>query len=119
MLFRSIALLTGAIIGLLSGMIGIGGGIILSPLILLFHWADIKKTAAISALFIFVNSVAGIAGSFLQHFQFTGEMTTMLLVAITGAFAGSYLGAKKFENILLKRILAAVLLIASVKLIMT
>jgi len=53
---------TGAVIGLLSGMIGIGGGIILSPLLLLFRWASLKEAAAVSALFIFVNSVSGLAG---------------------------------------------------------
>src|SRR5688572_21576280 len=57
-----VALGIGAAIGFLSGLIGIGGGIILSPIILLLHWADMKKTAAVSALFIFVNSIAGLAG---------------------------------------------------------
>ena len=57
-----LGVLSGSVIGLLSGMIGIGGGIILSPLLLLFRWASLKEAAAISALFIFVNSVSGLAG---------------------------------------------------------
>ena len=58
----SLALFFGAIIGLFSGMIGIGGGILLSPLLLLMRWASLKQAAAISSLFIFVNSVAGLFG---------------------------------------------------------
>ncbi|MBI5857727.1 MAG: sulfite exporter TauE/SafE family protein [Sphingobacteriales bacterium] len=113
------ALLTGTLIGFLSGMIGIGGGIILSPVILLLHWADMKQTAAVSALFIFVNSLAGLAGLFTTGFEYKPEMGWMIAVAFAGGLAGSYLGALKFNSLLLKRILAAVLLIASVKLLFT
>ncbi|MBK8553649.1 MAG: sulfite exporter TauE/SafE family protein [Ignavibacteria bacterium] len=113
------ALLIGVIIGFLSGMIGIGGGIILSPVILILHWADMKQTSAVSALFIFVNSIAGLAGIFTDKLHFTAEMGLMIVIALTGAIAGAYLGAKKFESALLKRILAVVLLIASIKLIST
>ena len=111
-----IALVIGAVIGLLSGMIGIGGGIILSPVILLLHWADMKKTAAVSALFIFVNSLAGLAGLFTKGFQLESQMLWMLLIAFAGGALGSYFGAGHFENRKLKWILALVLLIASVKL---
>jgi len=113
------ALLIGAAIGFFSGLIGIGGGIILSPIILLMNWADMKHTAAASALFIFVNSIAGLAGIFSINFHFNSEMFIMVLIALTGGLAGSYFGANKFENVLLKRILATVLLIASIKLITT
>ena len=84
-----LALLIGAIIGLFSGMIGIGGGIILSPIILLMHWADMKKTAAVSALFIFVNSIAGLAGLFAKGFEFKTEMGVMIVLALIGGIAGS------------------------------
>lgn len=113
------ALLIGVVIGLLSGMIGIGGGIILSPVILLLHWADMKHTAAVSALFVFVNSIAGLAGIFTKDFHFNNEMGLMIVFALTGGIAGAYLGAKKFESVILKRFLAVVLLIASIKLIST
>ncbi len=113
------SLLIGAVIGLASGIIGIGGGIILSPVILLLHWADMKQTAAISALFIFVNSLAGLAGLFATGFEYKPEMGMMIAIAFTGGLAGSYFGAKKFESALLKKILAAVLLIAAVKLLFT
>ena len=111
------SLIIGALIGLLSGMIGIGGGIILSPVILLLHWANMKQTAAVSALFILVNSLAGLAGLFTNGFDYRPEMLWMIVVAYTGGLAGSYLGAMKFKSAFLKRILAVVLLIASVKLL--
>lgn len=114
-----IALLIGSIIGLFSGMIGIGGGIILSPIILLLHWADMKKTAAISALFIFVNSIAGLAGLFTKGFEFKTEMGWMIVLALVGGILGSYFGANKFKNDFLNKILAVVLIIASLKLIFT
>lgn len=115
----SLALLIGATIGLFSGMIGIGGGIILSPVILLLGWANMKQSAAISALFIFVNSLAGLFGIFSKGFTYTHTMTTMLIIALIGGGLGAYYGANKTEDIQLKKILAIVLLIAAVKLIIT
>jgi len=114
-----LSLLIGTAIGLFSGMIGIGGGIILSPIILLLHWGNMKETAAISALFIFVNSLAGLAGLFSKGFEFKSEMLLMLLPALIGGLAGSYLGAKKFNCLILNKILAVVLIIAAVKLVIT
>lgn len=114
-----LALLIGVIIGLFSGMIGIGGGIILSPIILLMHWADMKRTAAVSALFIFVNSIAGLAGLFMQGFEYKTEMGWMISLALIGGIVGSYFGANQFKNEFLNKILALVLLLASVKLFFT
>lgn len=111
------SLIIGGLIGLLSGMIGIGGGIILSPVILLLHWANMKQTAAVSALFILVNSLAGLAGLFTKSFEIRPEMLWMIVVAFIGGLAGSYLGAKKFEGAFLKKVLAVVLLMASIKLL--
>ena len=113
----STSLLIGVLIGLFSGMIGIGGGIILSPVILLFHWANMKQTAAVSALFILVNSIAGLAGLVTKGFEFRLEMAWMIVVAFAGGLVGSYLGAMKFESSYLKKILAVVLLMASIKLL--
>lgn len=111
------ALVVGAIIGLLSGMIGIGGGIILSPVILLMHWGNMKQTAAVSALFIFVNSISGLAGLYSKGIVFDSQVYLWLLVAVSGGLAGAYFARKKFNNKVLKTILATVLLIASVKLL--
>ena len=114
-----LALLIGAIIGLFSGMIGIGGGIILSPILLLLQWADMKKTAAVSALFIFINSIAGFAGLFTKGFEFKTEMGWMIVMALIGGIAGAHFGANKFKSEFLNKILAIVLIIASIKLIIT
>lgn len=114
-----LSLLIGAVIGLFAGMIGIGGGIILSPLVLLLHWANMKQTAALSALFIFVNSLSGFAGLLVKGFEYKNEMGIMLVIAFIGGIAGSYYGSRKFENALLNKILAVVLIMASVKLFFT
>lgn len=114
-----VALAIGAVIGFLSGLIGIGGGIILSPVILLLHWADMKKTAAVSALFIFVNSIAGLAGLMTKGFELTSQMTLMIGLAFAGGLLGSWLGAGRLANAQLRWVLALVLVIASVKLLTT
>lgn len=113
------SLLTGGIIGLLSGMIGIGGGIILSPIMLLFNWGRVKEVAAVSALFIFVNSFSGLIGLLSKGYKPEAEIYNWILIAIICGFAGGYLGSKKFNNNTLKVILALVLVVASVKLILT
>lgn len=113
------ALTIGVFIGFISGIIGIGGGIILSPVILLMHWANMKQTAAVSSLFILVNSLAGLAGIFINQFHFESEMQLLLLLALAGGLSGAYLGAMKFNIPFLRKLLAVVLLIASIKLIST
>ena len=112
-------LIVGAVIGFLSGMIGIGGGIILSPVILLFHWAKMKETAAVSALFILVNSISGLAALLIKGYTPNPEIYNWLAVAIAGGSAGAYLGSKRFDNNLLRYVLAVVLFIASTKLMFT
>jgi uncharacterized membrane protein YfcA len=107
----------GVAIGLLSGMIGIGGGIILSPIILMLGWAGVKETAALSALFIFLNSVAGFLGASVFHIELTTQLWIILPLTIAGGALGAYLGARKFSPQLLKYLLAFVLLFAAVKLI--
>jgi len=114
-----LSLIIGAVIGLLSGLIGIGGGIILSPMLLFLKWTDQKQTAAISALFIFVNSASGLAGQVTKGIQFNTDMAAYVLVAFTGGIFGAYFGALKFKQTMLKNILALVLLLAAGKLLFT
>ncbi len=114
-----VAIVIGGVIGLLSGMIGIGGGIILSPILLLLKWTDQKQTAAISALFIFVNSVSGLFGQLTQGIVFTSQMIMMVMVAFAGGLLGAYFGALKFKQGILKNVLAMVLLLAAYKLLFT
>ncbi|WP_346238264.1 sulfite exporter TauE/SafE family protein [Niabella insulamsoli] len=114
-----LALLIGAAIGLLSGLIGIGGGIILSPVLLLLGWANMKEAAAVSALFIFVNSSAGLAGQLTQGVQFTDQMYACVIVAFSGGLFGAYFGALKFKHDVLRYVLSTVLLVAVFKLFLT
>ena len=111
-----LGIFTGAAIGLLSGMIGIGGGIILSPLLLLFRWASLKEAAAVSALFIFVNSVSGLAGLKTWIPMDQSQMIYWLAASLVGGFLGARWGAGIASNAKVKWILALVLVIASLKL---
>ncbi|WP_121356616.1 sulfite exporter TauE/SafE family protein [Flavisolibacter nicotianae] len=115
----ALSLLVGGSIGFLSGLIGIGGGILLSPVLLLLKWTDQKQTAAISALFIFVNSLSGLAGQFTKGIQFTTDMYAYVVIAFAGGLCGAYLGALKFRQTILKNVLASVLLVAAYKLLFT
>lgn len=114
-----LSLFVGGIIGLLSGMIGIGGGIILSPVLLLLKWTGQKQAAAISAAFIFVNSVAGLGGQLIKGFDFNAHMLGYVAVAFLGGICGAYFGALKFPQTVLKNILACVLALAAYKLLFT
>lgn len=113
------SLIIGAAIGLFSGMIGIGGGIILSPIILILNWANMKQTAAVSALFIFINSIAGLGGLWMNGFSQTKTIYPLILIALVGGLLGSFFGAKKIKSHSLQYILALVLIIASMKLILS
>lgn len=112
-----LSIFIGAVIGLLSGMIGIGGGIILSPILLFLKWTDQKQTAAISALFIFVNSLSGLAGQLTKGIHFSAYMYVYVAIAFTGGLCGAYFGALRFKQIILKNVLAIVLLVAALKLL--
>jgi len=114
-----LSLLIGAAIGFLSGLIGIGGGIILSPVLLLLKWTDMKQTAAISALFIFVNSLSGLAGQLTRGINFSPDMYAYVGVAFVGGICGAYYGSLKFQNNILKYMLAVVLIVAAYKLLFT
>lgn len=109
---------TGALIGFISGVIGVGGGIFLSPLLLLTGWADAKKTAGVSAAFILVNSVSGLAGHLSVIEKLPPEVWYLAVSAVIGGTIGSHLGSKRFSHKALRQILATVLVIAGIKLTM-
>lgn len=107
------ALLSGAAIGLLSGMIGIGGGIFLSPLIILMQWGDSKQAAASAGGFIAINSISGLLGRFSNGTLTLGEFGLPLLIAgLSGALLGSQLGATKFSGAGVRRALGIILTFA-------
>jgi uncharacterized membrane protein YfcA len=114
-----LSVLIGAVIGFLSGLIGIGGGIILSPVLLLLKWTNQKQTAAISALFIFVNSLSGLGGQLSKGISFESGMFMYAGIAFVGGTLGGWLGASRFNQQILKYLLAAVLLLAALKLLLT
>lgn len=109
----------GGVIGFVSGIIGIGGGIFLSPVILLLGWANMKETAAVSAMFIVLNSASGIAGRIVWgNYYITALLLTSLIAAFIGGQVGSRLGANRFSGAAVMRVLGAILLFASVKLML-
>ncbi len=113
-----VALPVGGGIGLLSGVVGVGGGIFLSPLLILRRWATTKQTAAASAAFIVANSLSGLLGRALGgHFEL-GPLAWLIPAAFVGGLAGSYLGASRFSGLWLRRLLAVALLVAAVKLVL-
>jgi uncharacterized membrane protein YfcA len=114
-----LALAIGALLGLLSGLTGVGGGIFLTPLLLFANWAETKKAAGISAMFILVNSIAGLLGSYADIQTLPANVWIWVVAAIIGGIIGSTLGSRYFAIMTLRRILSVVLVIAGVKLIFT
>lgn len=114
-----IALCVGAALGLLAGLTGTGGGIFLSPVILLMGWASPKRTAATSSLFILMNSVAGLAG--LASRGWTPPLALWLLAAcgLAGGLVGATFGSRHATPRMLNVLLAVVLVIAGAKLVLT
>jgi hypothetical protein len=113
-----VALGAGAAIGFVSGLTGTGGGIFLSPLALLRRWAKTREVAALSAVFILVNSSAGLLGHTLSTFALPRELPWFVASAVLGGLAGSWLGAHKLDPRLLRRLLGLVLLVAAAKLLL-
>lgn len=112
-----VALPVGAGIGYLSGIVGVGGGIFLSPLLMLLRRADAKRTAAVSAAFIVLNSAAGLYGHISRARMDWSGLLPLVVVAFAGGLVGSWLGAWRLRGIWLRRILAAVLFVAAYKLL--
>ncbi|HWX20964.1 MAG TPA: sulfite exporter TauE/SafE family protein [Candidatus Binatia bacterium] len=113
------ALSLGAAIGLLSGLTGVGGGIFLSPLLLLFGWADVRKTAGVSAAFIWVNSMAGLLGHWQSVRALPHEVLWWAPAALIGGLIGAELGSRRLSPLIMRRLLATVLVVAGLKMLLT
>jgi uncharacterized protein len=116
---QAAALATGGVLGFVSGVIGIGGGIFLSPVLVLARWATLREAAAVSALFIVANSAAGIAGRLSAGTFAVGGLWVLVPLAFAGGLLGSWMGSRRLGGPALARLLAAVLLVAALKLGMT
>lgn len=109
------ALIIGAVIGLFCGLIGVGGGIFLSPLILLMGWTSLKKTSGVSALFILCNSITALAGHIYTNTLQVHHIQYLIAAVVIGGFAGSHLGSTLYNNKILMGILFVVLCSAGFK----
>lgn len=113
------ALAAGAGIGFLSGLTGTGGGIFLTPLLLFMGWADAKRAASVSALFVLLNSISGLAGNFSATKALPEFIMPLLLAAALGGVIGAHFGSRRIAPESIKKLLAVVLLIAGLKLLLT
>ena len=114
-----VALLVGAVLGLVSGLTGVGGGIFLSPLLLLFHWTSMRGSVAIAAAFILLNSIAGLAGYASTATHWPTGIPVLVVAAMLGALIGTELGTRRLAPTHLRKVLAVVLVVAGAKMIAT
>lgn len=113
------AMLIGALMGLLAGLTGVGGGIFLSPLLLMLGWAGTKQTSAVAAPFILVNSLAGLAAILIaKSAALPGYVWVLAPAVIVGGWLGAEYGARRFANPLIRRVLAVVLALAGGKMVL-
>ncbi len=114
-----VAMMVGGILGFISGLTGVGGGIFLSPLLLFFHWTNMRGSAAIAAGFILLNSIAGLAGFATTDQPWPVDIPVLVIAAVTGGFIGSELGVRRLAPVKLRKALAIVLAVAGIKMIAT
>ncbi|WP_062065105.1 sulfite exporter TauE/SafE family protein [Cellvibrio sp. OA-2007] len=106
---------TGAIIGFLSGLIGVGGGIFLSPILLFLRWGETRIISGVAAVFILVNSIAGLLGLIAKHPVLPEGISYWAIAAIMGGWLGAEFGSKRFSGTVIRQVMAVVLLIAGGK----
>ena len=109
----------GAGLGLLSGLTGVGGGIFLSPILILMNWAETKMISGVAAAFILVNSIAGLAGVLTRGASFPPGLAWWGLAAVVGGLIGAEYGSRRLANPTIRQVLALVLAIAGAKMLLT
>jgi len=116
---RGPAIGIGGTIGMVSGLVGIGGGVLLSPTVMILRWTNVRRTAAIAASFILVNSSAGLAGNVVAAGQIPAVLPFWAAAAVLGGFIGSKMGAQLLPPRVLVCLLAAALVVAGMKFLFT
>lgn len=114
--FWPVALMAGSLLGLWSGVVGIGGGILLFPLVILLGWADSKQASAMAGFFILVNSGAGLLGHLSKGIPEWSLMIPLALTVLAGGLVGSRLGTQVISRLVLQRITAILLLVVALRL---
>jgi uncharacterized protein len=113
------AVIAGAAIGLISGLTGVGGGLLLSPLLLLTGWAEIRQTAGASVAFILVNAMAALSANLASVGTLPAALPVWGVAAVVGGVVGTELGARRLKGRTMRFILAAILAVSGLKLILT
>lgn len=116
---KSVLIGVGGLLGLLSGLTGVGGGVFLSPLLLLFQWAETRVISGVSAAFILVNSLSGLAGVLLKQPIISHQLSYWMLAVMFGGYIGAEFGSKHLAVPVIRKLLALVLLIAAVKMLLS
>ena len=111
--------IVGAVLGLLSGLTGVGGGIFLSPLLLRMNWAPVRTISGIAAMFILVNSISGLLGVLTHHTAVSPSLPYWAVAVMLGGYMGARLGSRYFNVALIQRFLSLVLLISGLKMLLT
>ena len=106
----------GGIIGFFSGLIGLGGGIFLSPILILTRWAQVRQASAAACFFIFINSLSGLAGKLHEGLTLPDNLVLYMVPAFLGGVAGSWLGTRRVSSAALGRVLAFLTLFVSINL---
>lgn len=112
-----IALLSGAMIGFISGITGVGGGIFLSPLVLLMGWAAPKETAGVAIAFVLVNSISGLFGYWSNTLTLPPQILYWGIAVIIGGWIGAEYGSHKLANPIIRQVLAGILLLGGAKML--
>lgn len=108
------ALFMGAVLGFVAGLTGVGGGIYLSPVLLILHWTDMRGSVTLAALFIWTNSLSGLAGYLIHFHSLPAGIPSLFLAALTGGMIGTELAARWLAPRHLRRLLGLVLLLAGI-----
>lgn len=114
-----LVLMCGGVLGFLSGLTGVGGGIFLSPLLLMLRWAPVKVISGVAAAFILVNSIAGLLGLTTTAPELPSGIVFWGIAAVLGGYLGAEFGSKRLGNPSIQRLLLLVLVIAGIKMILT